>query len=50
VIINESEMAKKLQRKRLPRKKSDTDTELCRKNGQNTFTLFKINAENVLDA
>jgi hypothetical protein len=44
-------MVKKPQRKRLPRKKFDTDIELCRKNGQNTFTfnvgtLFTVNAEN----
>jgi hypothetical protein len=43
-------MVQNLQRKRLPRKKSDIDTELCRKNGQNTFkfwrTLFTVNAEN----
>jgi hypothetical protein len=44
----------KLQRKGLPCKKFDTDSELCRKNGQNTFnyfycTLFTVNAENVDD-
>jgi hypothetical protein len=39
------EMVKKPQRKRLSCKKFHTDTELCRKNGQNTFTFNVLSVD-----
>jgi hypothetical protein len=53
MFANESEMVKKPQRKQLPRKKFDTNTEFCRKNVQKHFyfypALFNSNIPSACD-